>query len=35
MDEARGDEEQDEYLVRRILGINFASLHTTSMVKFI
>ena len=32
MDEAQGEENQDEYLVRRILSMNFASLHTTSMV---
>jgi hypothetical protein len=33
MDEAQGKESQDEYLVRRIFAMNFASIHTTSMVR--
>jgi len=34
MDAAQGEEKQDEYLVRRILTMNFVSVHTTTMVRY-
>jgi len=35
MDEAQGKENEDEYLVRRILSMNLASLHTVSLVRLL